>query len=71
MFISLEDETGVANAVVSAELFERRRMVINEEPTLRITGRLQNRDGVIHVRAEQIEPLLAEAVPAQASHDFR
>jgi len=56
---------------VSSELFERSRMVINEEPTLRITGRLQNRDGVIHIRAEKIEPLLADAIPAQASHDFR
>jgi len=71
VFISLEDETGVANAVVASELFERCRMVINQEPTLRITGRLQNREGVIHIRAEKIEPLLAGAVPAQASHDFR
>ena len=71
VFISLEDETGVANAVVASETFERCRMVINEEPTLRITGRLQNRDNVIHVRAEKIEPLRVDAVPAQSSHDFR
>ena len=71
VFISLEDETGVANAVVASEMFERYRVVINQEPTLRITGRLQNRDGVIHLRAEKIEALLAGAVPVQASHDFR
>lgn len=71
VFISLEDETGIANAVVSSAMFESHRMVINAEPTLRITGPLQNREGVIHIRAEKIEPLLAAAVPAQASHDFR
>src|SRR6185436_18288021 len=42
VFISLEDETGIANAVVRPDLFERRRMVINEEPALCIVGWLQN-----------------------------
>lgn len=71
VFVSLEDETGVANAIVHSDLFERHRLVINEEPALRITGRLQNRSGVIHVKAEAIEALRADAVPAQRSHDFR
>lgn len=69
VFISLEDETGVANAIVRSALYERCRTVINAEATLRITGRLQNRGGVIHVQAEKIEPLRVE-VPTQASHDF-
>jgi error-prone DNA polymerase len=70
VFVSLEDETGVANSIVYATLYERHRLVINEEPSLRITGRLQNQAGVIHVQAETIEPLLLAEVPAQASHDF-
>jgi error-prone DNA polymerase len=70
VFISLEDETGVANAIVTADLYERARMVINEEPNLRITGRLQNQAGVIHVRAEKIERLLLADVPVQVSHDY-
>ncbi|MDF3057691.1 MAG: polymerase alpha subunit [Rariglobus sp.] len=70
VFISLEDETGVANAIVRSELFEQNRFVINEEPTLRIYGKLQRRAGVIHVRAEKISPLRLSAVPAQSSHDF-
>jgi error-prone DNA polymerase len=70
VFISLEDETGVANAIVRSELFERYRFVINEEPTLRISGQLQHRAGVTHVRAEKIEPLRLPSVPAQSSHDF-
>jgi error-prone DNA polymerase len=71
VFISLEDETGIANVVVKPDLFEARRMVINEEPTLRITGRLQIDTGVIHVKAETIEALNLAELPAQASHDFR
>jgi error-prone DNA polymerase len=70
VFISLEDETGIANAIVRSALFEKHRMVINEEPNLRITGRLQRRDGVTHVQAETIERLRLDDVPAQASHDF-
>jgi error-prone DNA polymerase len=70
VFISLEDETGVANSIVRAALFEQHRLVINEEPALRITGRLQNRDGVIHVQAEQIARLAVAEVPVQTSHDF-
>jgi error-prone DNA polymerase len=71
VFISLEDETGVANAIVHSALFERHRLVISQEPSLRITGRLQNRGGVIHVKAETIEALrVGDAVPAQSSHDF-
>jgi error-prone DNA polymerase len=70
-FITLEDETGHANAVVAPALFERCRLVINLEPALLITGRVQNEDNVIHIRAEQIEKLPAAGLPAQASHDFR
>jgi error-prone DNA polymerase len=71
VFVSLEDETGIANAVVTPDLFERLRMVINEEPALYIVGRLQNQAGVIHVKAETIEALNLSELPEQASHDFR
>jgi error-prone DNA polymerase len=70
VFISLEDETGIANAIVVPQLFEAKRLMITQEPALRITGRLQNLHGVIHVKAQLIEPLTAAALPAQASHDF-
>jgi error-prone DNA polymerase len=70
VFISLEDETGVANAIVSSALFERYRLVISQEPALRISGRLQNRAGVIHIKAERLEALRLDEIPAQASHDF-
>jgi error-prone DNA polymerase len=70
VFISLEDETGIANAIVLPQLFEAKRLVITQEPALRITGKLQNLHGVIHVKAQSIEPLAEAALPAQASHDF-
>jgi error-prone DNA polymerase len=70
VFISLEDETGIANAVVVPALFERLRLIITQEPSLRITGPLQNVSGVQHVKAEIIEPLREADLPAQASHDF-
>ncbi len=70
VFISLEDETGIANAIVRPALFEQERLVITQEPALRIAGRLQNVAGVVHVRAETIAPLRHAEIPAQASHDF-
>ena len=71
VFVSLEDETGVANAVVCPQLFERCRLVITQEPALIITGRLQLHDGVIHIQAEEIRALRCNDLPAGASHDFR
>ncbi|MCF3650352.1 DNA polymerase III subunit alpha [Synoicihabitans lomoniglobus] len=70
VFISLEDETGVANCVVTPDNFERHRLVINLEPALRISGHLQIQYGIIHIKAAKITALRLESVPAQASHDF-
>lgn len=69
-FITLEDETGHANAIVRPALFEESRLVINLEPALLITGRVQNEQGVIHVMAERIEAVPELGLPAQASHDY-
>jgi error-prone DNA polymerase len=71
VFVSLEDETGVANAVVRPQLFERCRLTITQEPALIIAGRLQLHDGVIHIKAEEIRALRCDDLPAEASHDFR
>jgi error-prone DNA polymerase len=71
VFISLEDETGVSNAIVTPPMFEELRLVITQEPFLMIQGRLQNVDGVIHVKAERIERLEETALVGGPSHDFR
>ena len=68
--MSLEDESGVANAVLYPKLFEARRLVVTQNPALVIEGKVQDRDGVIHVLAERVEPLLAPDLPEAASHDF-
>lgn len=70
LFISLEDETGVINVVTTPAFHARWRRVIVESPFLECGGKLQNREGVIHVRAQTVRPLGCEGPPAGASHDF-
>ena len=70
VFVSLEDETGVANAILYADIFESHRMVVTLSPALIIEGPVQAQDGVIHVKAERIFTLRAGSLPEQASHDF-
>jgi error-prone DNA polymerase len=68
VFLSLEDETGIANAIVAPPLFERARATLVHEPFLLVEGVLQHEDGVIAVRAASVRPLAAAA--AVPSHDF-
>jgi error-prone DNA polymerase len=71
VFVSLEDETGVANAILSAEFFERHRLVVTQERFLRIGGRLQAHDGTVHVRAASVSRLDTRGLaPVTTSHDF-
>jgi error-prone DNA polymerase len=70
VFISLEDETGVSNAIVEPELFERFRLVITEEAFLLIEGEVQNSDNVVLIKAREIRPLVHEQLVGSASHDF-
>jgi error-prone DNA polymerase len=70
VFVSLEDETGISNAIVSPELFEKLRLVITQESFLQITGRLQARENVYVIQAQKIERLDAEDLAGSASYDF-
>jgi len=69
VFLSLEDETGVANAIITPDLFEKNRRLITCEQFLVVEGALQNQDNVISVKAERILPLSITRAPAE-SHDF-
>jgi len=71
VFISLEDETGIANAIVQPWLFERERLLITQESFLVIEGVLQAREGTLLVQAEKIEALPHGAYAGAESHDFR
>ena len=69
VFLTLEDETGVANIIVRPDLFASDRLTIVEEPLLIVDGVLQNQDGVTSVRAEQVQAMRGVDVDFDA-HDF-
>jgi error-prone DNA polymerase len=69
VFLTLEDETGIANIIVRPDLFARERLAIVEEPFLLVDGVLQHQDGVIAVRAEAVQGLRGPALDFDA-HDF-
>jgi error-prone DNA polymerase len=70
VFVSLEDETGIANAIVRNELFEKQRLTITHEPLLEIHGRLQHVEGVVSVLAKDVRGLNAPATIDGQSYDF-
>ncbi len=70
VFISLEDETGVSNAIIEPDLFERFRLVITEEAFLLIEGEVQNSDNVVLIKAHEIRPVAHEQLVGSESHDF-
>ena len=57
IFMTLEDETGIANTIVWARTFETFRPVVLGARLIAVTGKLQNESGVIHVVADQIDDL--------------
>ncbi len=69
VFLSLEDETGVANAIIRPDLFHQNRLLLASERFLAIEGILQNQDNVISVRAERVLPLFVTKAET-VSHDF-
>jgi error-prone DNA polymerase len=69
VFLSLEDETGIANVIITPDLFERERVLITRNRFLSITGPLQNQDGVIHIKAQRIKPIEITSAEIR-SHNF-
>jgi error-prone DNA polymerase len=69
VFLSLEDETGVASAIVRPDLFHENRLLLTSERFLAVEGILQNQDNVISVRAERVQPLFVTKAET-SSHDF-
>jgi error-prone DNA polymerase len=69
VFVSLEDETGVANAIIAPDLFHANRLLLASERFLAIEGILQNQDNVISVKAERVLPLFVTQAQT-VSHDF-
>ena len=69
VFLSMEDETGIANIIVTPQLFETNRRALVNYPFLLIEGVLQHQDNVVSVKARQVEPLQIK-IEGAASHDF-
>jgi error-prone DNA polymerase len=69
-FMSLEDETGIANIVVMPDLFEMQRREILSHSWMIVEGKLQNVDSVIHVLASHVVPLVWPIEASTRSHDF-
>ncbi len=69
IFLSLEDETGIANAIIDPDLYEANRSLVTYAKFLLVEGTLQNIDKVIHLRANHIEELTVTSAPME-SHDF-
>jgi error-prone DNA polymerase len=69
VFLSIEDETGVANAIVMPDLFQKNRLLLSSAQFLMVEGILQNQDNVISVKAERVLPLSITRAETN-SHDF-
>jgi error-prone DNA polymerase len=57
VFLLVEDETGMVNVIVPAQVYERHRVVIRAEPLVQVWGRLERRNGTLNVLAERVEGL--------------
>ncbi len=72
IFLSMEDETGIANVVIHPNLYERDRVTVTRGKFLLVEGKLQNSDTVVHVKAERVEVLTMDSMQTieVRSHDF-
>jgi error-prone DNA polymerase len=57
IFITIEDETGIANLIVWSRQFERFRHIIMNAKLLGVTGKLQREGEVMHIIVEALEDL--------------
>jgi error-prone DNA polymerase len=69
VFLTLEDETGIANIIVRPDVFTDNRSTVVNAPYLLIEGTLQIQDGVTSVKAERVHAMVTDG-PEPKSHDF-
>jgi error-prone DNA polymerase len=69
VFLSLEDETGIANVIITPAVFAANKRTILDESYLIVSGVLQNQDGAVSIKADRIDAL-GQAGPRPRSHDF-
>jgi error-prone DNA polymerase len=69
VFLSLEDETGISNAIVTPIVYEQYRRLVTYGKFLLLEGKLQNQDNVVSVKVETVRSLEVSDVELR-SHDF-
>jgi error-prone DNA polymerase len=65
----MEDETGIANVIVTPALYENNRAIVTRSKFILAEGPLQNQEGVIHVKAVRLVALSEDMLEIR-SHDF-
>jgi error-prone DNA polymerase len=68
-FLSLEDETGIANAILTPQVYEKNHLVIVHQQFLLVEGPLQNQDGVVSVKVTAVRGISISRAES-VSHDF-
>jgi error-prone DNA polymerase len=69
MFITIEDESGVANLVIWPSLYERQRRIILTAAMIAVQGRIQREGEVVHLVAHQLTDLSADLASVGERHD--
>jgi error-prone DNA polymerase len=69
IFLSNEDESGLSNAIIRPDLYERNRVAVTRGKFLLVEGILQNQDGVVSVKASAVRVLKFGEIDVR-SHDF-
>jgi len=70
-FVTLEDETGLSNAILTPDISKKFRIPLHQASLIEVAGPLQRVDGVLHVRVRELVPLDLPASKMPASHDYR
>ncbi|HEY4046441.1 MAG TPA: error-prone DNA polymerase [Acidobacteriaceae bacterium] len=69
IFLSVEDESGIFNVIITPDLYERQRVLVSRAKFILVEGPLQNQDSVVHIKAKRLQELKAVDL-AIRSHDF-
>ncbi|MBW2500843.1 MAG: error-prone DNA polymerase, partial [Deltaproteobacteria bacterium] len=70
-FVTLEDESGLSNAVLTPDMARRFRVPLHQASLLEVAGPLQRVDGVLHVRVRELRALEVGSSKLPPSHDYR
>ena len=70
VFLSIEDETGIANVILKPDVFNRLRVTVLSNSYLLVDGILQNTRGVASIKVTDVRPCIMPTTAVAASHDF-